>query len=71
MAGSKSKNNPNARQKHKTHVYGDQEVVPAFYDGKHAGHGRFYAMSTKGANGQLIRDENGRPLPFSIVKRQA
>jgi hypothetical protein len=68
MAGSKSKNNPNARTKHKAHMYDGQKVVPAYYDGKHAGHGRFYAMSTEGANGQLIRDESGRPLPFSIVK---
>jgi len=65
-----SKNNPNARQKHLAHVFNGEEVVNAFYDGRHAGHGRYYAISTKGANGQLIRDENGRPLPFSLVKRQ-
>ena len=69
MAGSKSKNNPQARQSHKSHIYNGEKVKPVLYDGRHVGYGKYYAMEYEGNKG-MVRDESGRPLAFSVVKGQ-
>jgi len=63
-----SKNNPNSRQLHRDHTYNGQKVKPVLYDGRHAGHGKYYAIELENNKG-MITDKTGMPLSFSILKR--
>jgi len=38
------------------------------YDGRHAGHGKYYAIELENNKG-MITDKTGMPLSFSILKR--
>ena len=48
-------------------MLGKEEVFPTLYVGKHVGHGKYMAGFTK--NGDLIRDEDGRPIPYKQIGR--
>jgi hypothetical protein len=43
---------------------GDDPVVPALYDGHHAGHGIYMAGIV---NNKLIEDSNGKPKPLKSI----
>lgn len=62
-----TKNNPAARgtdsAEQKTH--GGKPVKPALYIGTWVGHGRY--MAAQDESGTLVRDENGRPIPYAAI----
>lgn len=43
-------------------VLSDNKIRPALYNGRHAGHGTYFAAQTE--KGDLLRDTNNRPIPY-------
>jgi len=62
---STSKNNPGIRQEQKKRFYKGQEVRASKYVGKAVGQGTYMSAAV---NGELICDENGKPLPFRSIQ---
>jgi hypothetical protein len=65
MAGP-SKNNPTMRETHRKNIYKGQEFRPCLYDGRSVGKGKYMTGSI---NGDMILDENGKPIPFRNIPR--
>ena len=55
----------------KRRMLNGKEVKTVFYDGRHAGHGRYFAGYTveqsKPVSESMILDANKRPLPYSQI----
>ena len=62
MAGSK--NNPSARQEQRKKLYQGKELKPCLYDGRSIGNGKYMSGSI---DGDLIVDDQGRPMPFHSI----
>ncbi len=61
-----SKNNPARRgtaDEQKT--FDGKPVKPVLYVGSHVGHGRYMAAQDDG--GKLVKDGEGKPIPFSQI----
>jgi hypothetical protein len=61
---STSKNNIVIRQEHKKRYYKGQEIRASRYVGKAVGQGTYMSAAI---NGELIVDENGKPMPFRSI----
>lgn len=51
-------------KKNSYRMLNDKEVRPVKYFGKHAGHGTYMAGTV---DGELVRDNTGRPLPYKTI----
>jgi len=60
-----SKNNPGMRQEQIKRFYKGQEVRPSLYVGRAVGQGTYMSAAI---NGELICDENGKPMPFRSIQ---
>ena len=64
-----TKNNPavraDARRNRRDKTYQGKPVKPVVYVGKWVGHGRYVAAQDE--SGALVRDANGRPVPFGSL----
>jgi hypothetical protein len=61
---STSKNNIVIRQEQKKRYYKGQEIRASRYVGKAVGQGTYMSAAI---NGELIVDENGKPMPFRSI----
>ena len=59
-----SKNNPGVRQEQKKKFYNGVELRPTLYVGNAIGKGRYMSGAV---NGELICDENGKPLQLTKI----
>ena len=59
-----NKNNPNARgAKQQDNTYNGKSIKPVLFVGTWVGQGRFMAAQTD--DGKIIRDNRGKPIPYS------
>ena len=45
-------------------ILNDEQIRPALYDGRHAGHGKYFAAQ---GSQDLIRDAQGKPVPYRDI----
>ncbi len=61
-----SNNNPSRRGAvNEQKTFGGKPVKPVLYVGSHVGHGRYVAAQDEG--GKLVKDVEGKPIPFSQI----
>ena len=48
----------------RTRMLDDKVVKATLYFGKHAGHGKYMAGTV---DGELVCDENGKPIPLRMI----
>lgn len=65
----KSKNDPNARGSGAAKkFFGGNEVIPAFYDGSHVGHGKYMAAAQKEGAKLVIDAASKKPLSWDSIQ---
>lgn len=62
-----TKNNPDKRRAAAQVVYNGKPVQPAFYKGRHAGHGEYMSIQYSGTQ-ELVLCEDKRPMKWSDLK---
>jgi hypothetical protein len=63
MAGA-SKNNPGVRQTQRKKYYQGKEMKPCLYIGKLVGQGKYMSGHV---DGDVIRDSQGKPIPYHQI----
>ncbi len=64
-----TKNNPKNRVKAEKKKFDGKEIEPVYYDGTHAGHGKYMAAKYSGSS-QLVLGAENKPLQWSETSQQ-